>query len=316
MYKNILLMIIITFFVGCGSPNPDEKPQWFTNLPQDTNNYYATASASTTADAQKLAIDKLRAKLNYKLDESFEDKKLELSLNTKLELEQILDANANRCDDISMENIQVLNNAGFKNKKLILVSISKKAIFNFISKKSNKNFQQAKKEFSKIENLIAIKRFIVVENIMKSYPILASDAQLKSITSATYSTRKEFRFLNKLKKEYEGLKSNINIYLLSDNNSKTLLKTVKTKLQKYGLKLDAKVKTKDTIKILISSKTTNYGYNKTKMIKNLTRITSYNIDKKQISAVEHITKEVSQTKIKESQLAKIKELGIFNFLGL
>ncbi len=322
MYRSILLTIIITIFAGCGKPEVPQRPTWFTSPPKDFNNFYAVASAISESKAKNLAIASLREQLNNNLDASFRTKTHKLSLNQN-KITQITQINEHRCKTISMRSAKVEKLVDFEGDKLILISISKKKLFELISNIGDTKMKKAKTDYINIQDKTAIERYINAKTTMQEYYELASNAQFKQNLISTYSANDEFIFLNTLETEYQKLKSNISVYILSDGNSRVFIKSIKEAILDQGLVISKTPKSKDSIKLLITS-TSEYDDEYTfKRSKTLIKFSTYNMNREKIKFIQHTFIGKSKKNYKEAKTqsaihlkAKMNKLGLFNFIGI
>ncbi len=323
MFKSILLAIIITIFAGCGKPEVPQRPAWFTSPPKDFNNFYAVASAISESKAKNIAISSLREELNQDLDKAFKHKNHKLSFSSENRLPQILKANEHRCKTISMRSAKVEKLVDFQGDKLILVSIPKKSLFDYMQTNTDAKLKQVQRDYNNVQGSIAIQRYAVLKTLMKEYSVLASNAQFKHNLISTYSPDNEFTFLNTLEKEYLKLKSDISVYILTDGNSRLFLKSIKQAILNEGLSISKIPKSKDSVKLLITSKTTDEDEYTFKKAKTLIKFTTYNLNREKVKYIQHTFIGKSKKSYKEAKAqsvihlnAKLNKLGIFNFIGI
>jgi len=322
MYKYIITAIIIALFAGCSAPKPETPPSWYTTLPKDFNFIYATAASSSKVTAKKLAIASLRKQINTQLDDAFKNKTTKLVLEENEDITKLLQANEYLANTLSMRAVQVDKSTVFHNEHLILIKLSRKTLFDALSKSTTRKLTSSKKSFQNVQNKIAIKRYIVIEKLMKDYPKLAALTEAKKVALASYATNDEFEYLTTLKQSYIKLKKDISVYVLSDVNSRVFAPAIKKAVQGTGLTVTSKTTSKDSIKILITSKTTesqNYSFNQSK---SLVKFLTYDTNKKQIAFKQHTFIGKSRKSYQEAKeqsslhvTSKVHKMGTFSFLG-
>ncbi len=323
MYKYLITAIIIALFAGCSAPKPKTVPSWYTTLPKDFNFIYATASNSDDLKAKKQAIAKLRSQINKELDDAFIKQTTKLAVASNQDIKPILKTNEYVANTLSMRAVSIDKRAVFKGEHLVLVKLSRKTLFDALSRSLNKKLPLSIKAFKNTQDQIAIKRYIVISKLMKNYVIIASLIQAKKVAIANYSTYDEFTHLNELFTAYKKLKKDITISVLSDVNSRGFTSPVKNALRASGLLLSSQMSSKDALKLLITSKTDqtqNYSFNQSK---SLVKFTTYDINKKQVAFKQHTFIGKSRKNFKEAKQesaihlkSKIRKVGIFHFLGL
>jgi len=323
MFKYIITAIIIAFFAGCSAPKPKTAPLWYTTLPKDFNFIYATAASTDEAKAKKIAIASLRTQINNELNDAFIKRTSKLIIDSDKELPALQKSNEYIANTLSMRAVTIEKSVLYKGETLVLVKLSRKTLFDALSRSLSKRLPQSIKAFQSVNEEIAIKKFITVSKLMKNYTKLASLIEAKKVAIPSYSTYDEFTHLNDLKQSYTKLKNDITVYILNDVNSRVFAPSVKDAIRGTGLLLSTKVRSKDSIKLLITSKTTNsqnYSFNQSK---SLVKFTTYDINKKQISFKQHTFIGKSRKNYKEAKeqsaihlSGKIKKVGIFKFLGL
>jgi len=163
---------------------------------------------------------------------------------------------------------------------------------------------------------------MALELAVKELSVLASLAEYKEFLISTYSSADEFTFLNKIKKEYDDLKNSINFYILTDGNSRIFSHSIKNAIEAEGLHVGNDIRSKNSFKLLVTSKTENsqdYTFSKSKT---LVKFTTFNNQKNKIKFRQHtfIGKSRKNAKEAKDQAAihldyKIKKLGIFDFIG-
>lgn len=323
MYKNILLIIIITIIAGCSKPEPQiSPPSWYTNVPTNNELFYAAGTANTIENAKKNAIVSMRNSLNMQLNAAFKNKKYNLKNLDKNLLEDIFAYNEIVSKKISIKKITLVKSKAFNGKQIVLISILRSKLFLKLKHISNIELSRVKQEYQARRKSIAIKRFIVLDSLMLNYAKIASLAGYKKFLVPPYEEYDEFSFLNKMKDEYDSLKEHINIYILSDANSKLFALTIKSILKEKGLNTRNDMNSKNALKLLITSATGDsreYSFNRSE---SLIKFTTFDIKKNKISFKQHtfVGKSKKDAEDAKQHAAnnlkyKIKKLGIFNFIG-
>lgn len=322
MYKYLLGVILITIFTACSTPKPEVKPSWFITLPKDLNFFYATGSHKNLEKAKKIAIASLRKQISAELNSAFKNNVTDLLIESNQNIEAIILANEYFANTLSMRTIRVENSSTYKNDKLILIKFSRKDMFDIVSKNLENILVPSKESFTKVQDEIAVKRFMVISELMQDYPKISSLIQAKKVALPNYKTKDEFNYINKLRTSYVKLKKDITFYVLSDVNSRTFVPAIKNALRATGLLLSTKLENKDSLKLLITSKTTNdevYSFNQAK---SLVKFSTYDIDKKKVSFKQHTFIGKSRKNHKEAKeqsslnlKSKVTKMGIYNFLG-
>lgn len=208
MYRNLLIAIIIAIFAGCSAPKPKQPPSWYTNLPKDYKNFYAVASANSQAKAKNLALHSLRKNINIELDALFKNSNNKLSPTSK-RVQEILKSNSHLSNKLSFRSAKIEKSEVFNGETLILISISKKKIFEKVQLISDAKFNNLKREYNTNKDAIAIKRFAQIQPLMTQYAELASASAAKDIALSSYSSNANFRVLKELSDEYDRLRSTI-----------------------------------------------------------------------------------------------------------
>jgi len=324
MYKNIVLSILVVFIAACSKPKPKSEtiPTWYTHIPSDYKFLYAVAKSTTIEQAKKNAIVKMRDNLSKEVNTKFSSKNHKLQPLKKEILNKIKKYNVEVANRLSFNRVKIEKSKTFKGEELVLISIPRISIFNKLKSISDVKFHRAQEVNKKALNKNAIKRFMALEIAVKEWETLASLAQYKELLISTYSANEEFIFLNDLKEEYNELKNSINFYVLTDGNSRIFSKSIKKAIEAKGLSVKNRINTKNSFKLLVTSKTIksqNYTFNKSR---NLVKLTTFDNDKNKISFRQHTFIGKSRKNYKEAkeQAAihldyKIKKLGIFDFIG-
>ena len=320
MYKNIVLSILVIFIVACSKPKPESIPTWYTNVPSDYKFLYAVAKSTTIEQAKKMAIVTMRDNLSKEVNTRFSSENHKLQPLDKETLNKIKKYSVEVANHLSFNRVKIEKSKIFKGEGLVLISIPRVSSFNKLKRISDVKFHRAQEVNKKALNKNAIKRFMALEIAVKEWETLASLAQYKELLISTYSANEEFIFLNDLKEEYDELKNSINFYVLTDGNSRIFSKSIKKAIEAKGLSVK---NTKNSFKLLVTSKTIksqNYTFNKSR---NLVKLTTFDNNKNKISFKQHtfIGKSRKNHKEAKEQAAinldyKIKKLGIFDFIGV
>ncbi len=323
VYRFVFIAIVMAIFAGCSAPKPETKPLWYTSPPQDYQFFYATGSGETLKKAKNKAISSLRNQLITKLDAEFAKPLHPLGTISKINVSKILKENTKFIKSLPLRDIQIDKSTNFKGRFLVLIKMEKKSFFEKIEDISNPKFEAVVKKYESLQNEIAIKRFSGLNRLLQEYPILATYTQLKKTTLTTYRVTKEFAFLKKMNDEYNDLKKRLSFYLLSDGNSKVFAKYIKRAIKKEGLKISKTPSSKDSLKLIVKSVTTDsqeYSFMKSST---LIKLSTYDMNKKRISFRQHtfIGKSRKSHKEAKDQSAihlngKIKKLGFYDFIGL
>lgn len=323
MFKYLLSAIIIAFFAACSAPKPETKPSWYTTLPKDFNFFYATGADKNIDKAKKKAVASLRQQINEELNNNFKNGKTKLYIESNQNIDAILMANEYLANTMLMRAVQLDKSAIYKQDTLVLIKLPRKTIFDLVSRTAIKKLNSSKEQFNSVQNQIAIKRFIVVSELMKTYPKIASLIEAKKVTLPSYNTSDEFSYLNDLRAAYLKLKKDISFYVLSDVNSRIFAPAIKDAIRSEGLLLSSKPTGKDALKLFITSKTTdsqNYSFNQSK---SLIKFSTYDLNKNKVSFKQHTFIGKSRKNHKEAKeqsalniKAKVTKIGVFSFLGL
>ncbi len=323
MYKNIIISIIIAIFAGCSAPKPDTKPNWYLFPEKDFNNFYAVGSGADINDAQNRAVASLRENLYTELNAEFKKPNHRLGEVDNAVLSEIFKFNEYISMKLSLKNVKVEKFTKFQGETLVLISIPRVDIFNQLKRMSYMKFQNVQDAYEKSENSMAITKYIVLRPLLQEYPSLASYAAFKEYSISTYSADKEFNFLKKIRQEYKDLKEKISFYVLSDANSIAFAQSIKSAIENEGLTVQSTPLSQDSLKLIITSTTTDtqdYSFNKSS---NLVKYNTYDINKNEVAFKQHTfigksRKSYSDGK-KQSVVqatSKINKLGIFSFIGL
>ena len=201
--------------------------------------------------------------------------------------------------------------------------MSREKLFKKLQLISDAKFKNLKQQYSSNKDDIAINRYTKIKPLMAQYTSLASTIGCKQIAISTYNSNNDFKILKELNDEYKKLKSSINFYILSDGNSRIYTKGVVEAIKKDGLTISKKIKDSTTLKLLITSKTTNsqdYSFN---MSKNLVKFTTFDANENRIAFRQHTLIGKSRKSYKEAKYQtaiylnkKIGKLGIFALLGI
>lgn len=322
MYKYIFTAIIIALFVGCSVPKPDKAPLWYTSLPQDTQFFYATGYGINKLKAKNNAISNLRTGINYDLDKVFLNKTTKLTIAKEQDIKPILKENEVFSNTIIFRGLKVEKTAIFKNDYLVLIKLPRSLIFDYADKSFTEKFADAKVKYSSFENKLAIKKYANFLKEMPNYNKLASLIEIKKLSKKSYNADEELLYLNKIGNEFFKLKQNISIHILSDVNSRIYVPSVKDAIIASGLTISNKPLSENSLKLFITSKTTNtkdYSFNQSKT---LVKYRTYNQNKEEVSFRQHtfITKSrLSYTDARQQSIVKqknmIKKLEIYDYIG-
>ncbi len=322
MYKNILITILFILIAGCSKPTPEKTPSWYTNIPQDYKIFYAVGASDTQEKAKKIAIASMRESLTMEVNKLFLDKNNKLQPISKDDLEKILQHNKDVSNRLSLRSVRIVKHKNFNNQELVLISIQREAIFSRVKTISDVKLHRAEEANKRGLNKSAIDRFIALKPIVEVYPILASLAGYKQTLISTYNANDEFRFLKNIKEEYINLKNSINIYVLTDGNSRIFSSSLKNAFKEMGISTKNSTDSKNAVKLLVTSKTEetqNYSFNQSK---SLIKLTTFDKEKNKISFRQHTfvgKSRKSQMEAKQQSALhlkyKVKKLGIFEFIG-
>lgn len=323
MYKNIfLLLFIVAFIAGCSTPKPDVAPEWYTNVPSDSKLYYAVGASDSKESAKNAAIESMRESLSSQVGGMFKDKKHPLQPIDKEMLENISKHATEISNKLSLQNVKLEKSAEFKGSELVLISIPRAELFEKIKPVSEAQFLRLKEEYTIRKNSTTIKKFALLDELMQDFPRVAVLVAYKKFLLSTYDTNSEYKFLKELKDEYDFLKSTINVYVLSDANSRIFAHNIRSALEEKGLSTKNSLDNENSIKLLITSETSelqNYNFLQSK---SLIKFTAFDKEKKQLAFKQHtfIGQSVKNFQdAKEHALAdmqsKLKKASLFNFIG-
>lgn len=322
MYRKILLVLFLILIAGCTKPTPEQIPSWYTNIPSDYKFFYAIGSAKTKEQAIKKAIASMRENLSNSLNQKFRDKTHILHPITQENLKAIIDTNIDIANRLTLSKAKLVKSKKFKGEELVLINVKKIDLFNKLKIISDLKLGRAKEQSKKAKNKDVIRRYMALEPIVASYSTLASLAGYKQFLISTYSANDEFLFLKSIENEFNELKNTINIYVLTDSNSRVFSSSIKNAINKKGLSTKNSNDSKNSVKVLVTSTTSDtqdYTFNQSS---SLVKLTTFDKDKEKISFRQHTFIGKSRKSHKEAKQQasvhmkyKIKKLGIFEFLG-
>lgn len=323
MYKNIFLsLFIIAFIAGCSAPKPDVAPEWYTNVPSDSKLYYAVGSSDTEDGAKKAAMESMRESLSAEVSSMFKDKKHPLQPIDKELFEKISRNTLEISKKLSLQNIKLEKSTKYKESKLVLMSIPRAELFEKIKPISDVQFLRLKEEYTIRKNSITIKKFALLDELMQDFPRVTALVGYKKFLLHSYNAEGELKFLKEMKDEYDYLKSAINIYVLSDANSRIFAHNIREAIEQKGISTKNSLDNENSIKLLITSETSevqNYNFLQSK---SLIKFTTFNNEKKQLAHIQHTfvgqsAKDFQDAKEHASadMQSKIKKLSLFDFIG-
>ncbi len=323
LYRQIVLAVLIVFFAGCSAPKSYTKPQWSETEPRDLQHYYSVGEAKNLNKAKNIAVFALRRQLNETLDNSFKELHHPLFEINKARMEQIFQANEHLSKTIPMRGLKIVKTSTFKGRTLVLISLSKKDLFEYLQNRSSSIFEADKKVLESSKNLTAIQKFITIKPLLKKFATLASSAQLKKNTLQSYNPFEEFHYLKKLDTTYDHLRASISFYVLGDAASKIFTQVIKQSIKDEGLTISKRPLSDDALKIILNTTTTNtqeYTFNKSS---SLVHFSTYNLQKEKVASKQHTFVGKSRKNHKDAKeqaalhmYAKTKKFGVFQFLGL
>jgi len=323
MYKKILFIILIFFISACSTPKVEKETLQKLTTPVDANLYYAVGVSDTVEKAKKNAVTAMREGLNKEVDSLLKNTRNQLQPLESEMLENILSQNAHISKKLSLQKIKIEKSQKFKNNRVILISISKEKLFKKLKTISNKQFLRVKQEYDINQSTIAIKRFSTIQRLMRSFTTISSFALYKSFLQPTYSADEEFGFLKKINREYNELKTDINIYVLTDANSRIFVPNIKDAINKKGLSTKNSVDNNKSLKLLITStteQTKDYNFFQSK---STIKLTTFNKKKKIIAFKQYIFIGQSAKNYKDAKghaytamSRQLKKNGLFKFIGI
>ena len=167
-----------------------------------------------------------------------------------------------------------------------------------------------------------MKKFVLLDGLMENFAQAALLAEYKNFLLPP-NALDELLFLKNLKDEYEYLKSNINIYVLSNADSIAFAHNIKEAISAKGLIMSRSLNDENSIQLLITYETSQmqeYNFLKSK---SLVKFTLFDNQKNQVAFRQHTfigqsLKSYSDAKehASSNMRAKIKKLDIFNFIGV
>lgn len=322
MYKNILVSLFVVFVAGCSAPKPQTPPNWFKNVPTDSEFYYAAGAADTIDDAKFEAIESMRESLSTNVQNRLTDNTYPLQPIDKATLEKIFEQNADISKKLSLQKIKVEKREQFQGKELVLISIPRYELFEQIRPISDSHILPIKEEYKKHEQNTGLKKLVLLDELMQDFAKAALLAEYESFLLPQNGS-KELKFLKTIKDEYEHLRSAINIYVLSDADSLIFAHNIKNALGAKGLVMTRSLNNENSVKLLITSETSQMQDYNFLRSKSLVKFTLFDAKKNQIAFRQHTfigqsLKSYSDAKehASSNMRTKIKKLDIFNFIGV
>lgn len=323
MSKNIFLsLFIIAFIAGCSATKPSVAPEWYTNVPSDSKFYYAVGASENKELAKKAAVESMRESLSSQVSSMFKDKKHPLQPVDKELFEKILQHALEISKKFSLQNIKLEKSAKFEESEIVLIGIPRAELFEKIKPISEVEFFRLKEEYTISKNSTTIKKFALLDELMQDFPRVAALVAYKKFLLGSYDANSEYKFLKEIKDEYDYLKSAINIYVLSDANSRNFAHVIREAIKEKGLSTRNELYNENSIKLLITSETSevrNYNFLHSK---SLIKFTTFDKEKKQLAFIQHTflgqsAKDFQDAKEHASinMQNKIKKLSLFDFIG-
>lgn len=322
MYKNILLSLFIVFLAGCSAPKPQMPPSWFKDTPTDSEFYYAAGAADTLDGAKLDALESMRESLKNRIENRFSGTSSRFQPIDKTTLEKIFEQNSDISKKLSLQKIKIERTERFKEKELVLISIARSDLFEQIRPIGDRYILPIRKEYDTYKQNVGLKKFVLLDGLMENFAQAALLAEYKNFLLPP-NALDELLFLKNLKDEYEYLKSNINIYVLSNADSIAFAHNIKEAISAKGLIMTRSLNDENSIQLLITSETSQmqeYNFLKSK---SLVKFTLFDNQKNQVAFRQHTfigqsLKSYADAKehASSNMRAKIKKLDLFNFIGV
>ncbi len=323
MFKYIIMSIIVALFTACSAPKPTQAPSWYTSKPKDFKFFYAVGSGESITSAKNDAIANMRNEIIQDLNSKFKNKTTKIIVDTQEIISQIIQENEKLINTMSLSGLKVEKTAKYNAKQLILLKLSRKAVFDNFNAISLERFKESRLLYNQIKHTDPlIKTYSILNKNMELFPKLASITQAKETTLST-DVFKDIDYLNTMIEQYSKLKNELSIYLLSDMDSRIYVKSLKDALSSTGLKLNPKSKSDASLKLIITSDTENkqeYGFYRSKA---LVKYTTYDLNKNKVAFRQHTFSAKSRKSYRDAkaqtimhQKSMISKLGVFNFIGV
>lgn len=308
---------------GCSAPKPKHPPKWYTTVPKDSKFIYAVGASETIDEAKTDAVGSMRESLKLQVDNLFQGKYQSLYPLDKKSLSKILKQNSDISKKISLSKAKVIKSKHVANTVFVLISIPRLEIFKKIKPISDTQYNRIKQKYALNRGKKNLEKFIVLDSLIEHYPILSSYTGYKKFLIPTYDATDELFFLKNMKSEYDSLRKSINIYILTDVNSRFFSPIIRDALKAKDISTENVSDCKNALKLLIISTTDEsqeYSFNKSK---SLLKMTTFDKSKNIISFKQHTfigrsrKDYIDAKKHAASNLKyKIKKFGIFNFIGI
>jgi len=339
----LLSLLFIFIIIGCGQPEPEAYPEWYTNPPKTTTStLYSIAIDTNETTAKHSAELVLRSELLKGVQKDFTSKNHPINqLYTKKDLPELkkalkYHAARLRFEDTTIEEVALkpedetgsntANNDEDAPKitTMVLISVDSETLFKSTKKTLNAKITLFQQRLSISQQQSALHAYMVLKEIQNQKTSIVFHAELLRILDPSFSNKKYFKFLYEMDSLYEILKKEINLSIISDANAISFVKPIKKALKAQGLQVSSmKMNAPRSYKLLLTSAVKNdtlYGF-KVQRIQITSRLQKKSKQEvaKNVTVFEGKSRYDAKDARKhalEQYKTQIKQQGIFTILGI
>ncbi len=239
--KYLYSFITVLLFVACGGskdPQVISYPSWYLNPPQNnSSSLYGVGDGRDISEAKTSALNAIAASLSTTVSSEFKKSESTQSFNgNENAYHSALNTIKAQVKEIEFNDYQIVQNQIVSGKVLVLVEVSRTALFQKQLEKLDRYSSELENEQKNISRLSPLKKaFLYSEQITKTQK-LQSMALLCKTINATFDTGPYFKQAADIKQAKNDAINSTKVSLSADSEGLMFLNSLKEGLNKAGIK--------------------------------------------------------------------------------
>jgi len=327
MIRFTTLAFLFILFAGCATSEPEKPaiPEWMIHPPKSTaDTLYGVGAGKSPDAAVGQALGSIAGQLYIHVESSItkSDHAIRFS-GDETTRQEVLGFVKEEVKSLDFSTAKVTKNALVEEEYIVLASLDRKLLFTQQKVKLDTQVSEIEMALTAVEKRSAFEHFVQLHHAHQQRETILAHMEILHAIDNTFLIKRYAQFIDQIDQEYDTLKQNLHVQIISDAKAINFVTPIKNALSAEGIKVNNSLKQDgNVVSILLSASSQQDTVSQKKIVKIRLNISIKNTRQRLASATHTLhgksTDSYAQARYQAADHLKnkIDSIGIFSVLGL